>query len=84
MMIGLVAVLTNTTGKWLIKSLHSPRSSSTRLADYPAVGEEACGTCGRLTVQIFHKATLLGVTSIFLVLSAKFLLEGIGGGGEGR
>ena len=34
-------------------------------------------------MQVFHKATLLGVTSIFLVLIAKFLLEGVGGGGEG-
>eukprot|EP00939_MAST-03C_sp_MAST-3C-sp1_P003315 g3315.t1 len=33
-------------------------------------------------VQIFHKATLLGVTTIFLILCGKFLLEGIGGDGK--
>jgi amino acid permease len=88
LLILLVAILTNTTGRWLIKCLYSPRGLTTsapprRLADYPAVGLEACGVCGKLTVQVFHKATLLGVTSIFMVLTAKFLLEGIGGGGEG-
>ena len=87
LMIILVAVLTNTTGRWLIKCLYSPKDRGVytprRLTDYPAVGHEACGFCGKLTVQIFHKATLIGVTSIFMVLTAKFLLEGIGGGGEG-
>ena len=82
-LIFLVAVLTNTTGRWLIKCLYSAEASNTRLNDYPAVGQEACGLCGKVTVQIFHKATLLGVTSIFMVLTAKFLLEGVGGGGEG-
>ena len=77
----LVAIITNTTGKWLIKCLHSARDSNQRLIDYPAIGFEACGKCGRLTVQIFHKATLLGVTSslcfqkyLFLVVSTmKYL-----------
>jgi amino acid permease len=86
-MIVLCALLTNTTGRWLIKCLYSPKDNGIntpkRLTDYPSIGYEACGFCGKLTVQIFHKATLLGVTSIFMVLTAKFLLEGIGGGGEG-
>ena len=73
----LVAIITNTTGKWLIKCLHSARDSNQRLIDYPAIGFEACGKCGRLTVQIFHKATLLGVTSsmkmIVLVSTMKYL-----------
>jgi amino acid permease len=95
-LIFLVAAVTNTTGRWLIKCLYAGGGSggsggsgggkgglAPRLNDYPAVGEAACGTCGRITVQIFHKLTLLGVTTIFMVLTAKFLLEGIGGGGEG-
>jgi len=80
-LIFLVALLTNTTGRWLIKCLY--QENGKRLHDYPAVGQAACGMCGRVTVQIFHKATLLGVTTIFMVLTAKFLLEGLGGGGEG-
>ena len=88
-LIFLVAAVTNTTGRWLIKCLYADGGSvngltaGRRLNDYPAIGEAACGTCGRITVQIFHKLTLLGVTTIFMVLTAKFLLEGIGGGGEG-
>ena len=74
----LVAIITNTTGKWLIKCLHSARDSNQRLIDYPAIGFEACGKCGRLTVQIFHKATLLGVTSsmkmIVLVSTMKYFI----------
>ena len=85
-LIFLVAVVTNTTGRWLIKCLYCDGGFggglSTRLNDYPAIGEAACGLCGRITVQIFHKLTLFGVTTIFMVLTAKFLLEGIGGGGE--
>jgi len=87
----LVALMTNTTAKWLIRCLypvqlgeaHHLQTEPERLEDYPAIGAKAYGRCGRILVQIFHKATLLGVTTIFLILSGKFLLEGIGGDGEG-
>ena len=91
----IVAVFTNATGRWLIRCLYegasqcsdpgssSPAKPRKRLADYASIGRAACGRTGTVVVHIFHKATLLGVTTIFLVLIAKFLLEGIGGGGEG-
>ena len=51
---------------------------SARLNDYPSIGDAAYGFTGKCLVQIFHKLTLIGVTTIFLILSAKFLMEGIG------
>ena len=87
-----VALMTNTTGKWLIKCLYERGTSngkqlllqpSARLNDYPSIGDAAYGFTGKCLVQIFHKLTLIGVTTIFLILSAKFLMEGIGGSGEG-
>ena len=81
--------MTNTTGKWLIRCLychgdskHAPPGQR-RLAGYPDIGRAAFGTPGVVLVHVFHKATLLGVATIFLILAGKFLLEGIGGGGEG-
>eukprot|EP00943_MAST-04B_sp_MAST-4B-sp1_P002120 g2120.t1 len=87
----IVALMTNTTGKWLIHCLYESSNNnkelllqpSKRLNDYPSIGEAAYGTSGRILVQIFHKSTLVGVTTIFLILAGKFLMEGIGGSGEG-
>lgn len=93
----IIAAMTNTTGKWLIRCLYTREwkegandaihgallEPPRRLKNYPAIGAAAYGEKGRVLVQVFHKATLLGVTTIFLILSAKFLMEGIGGGGEG-
>lgn len=80
----IVALMTRTTGVWLIKLLYDKSSlQSYRRAGYPEIGKAAYGNCGKRTVQVFHKATLLGVTTIFLILAGKFLLEGMGGGGEG-
>ena len=80
LLIVLVAAMTNTTGKWLIKCLYRGQH---RLNGYPDIGEEAFGRLGRVVVHVFHKATLLGVTTIFLILAGKFLTEGIGGQGDG-
>merc|ERR1711971_102739 len=55
----------------------------TKNVSYPDIGDAAFGRAGRYFVHVFHKATLLGVSTLFLILAAKFLLEGIGGGGEG-
>lgn len=90
----LVAVMTNYTAKALIATLYAEprteehraiaaRHGSGRLPDYPSVGMAAFGRPGRAVVQIFHKATLFGVATIFLILAGAFLVEGIGGGGEG-
>jgi len=55
---------------------------SKKNVSYPDIGEAAFGRAGRYFVHVFHKATLLGVSTLFLILAAKFLLEGIGGGGS--
>eukprot|EP00518_Triparma_eleuthera_P017592 CAMPEP_0197546008 /NCGR_PEP_ID=MMETSP1320-20131121/809_1 /TAXON_ID=91990 /ORGANISM="Bolidomonas sp., Strain RCC2347" /LENGTH=408 /DNA_ID=CAMNT_0043105555 /DNA_START=169 /DNA_END=1393 /DNA_ORIENTATION=+ len=78
-----VGLMTNWTGKLLISSLYLNPSGYQRLEGYPEIGEAAFGRFGYYFVQFFHKATLFGVSTIFLVLAAKFLLEGLGGGGEG-
>ena len=80
-----VGVMTNYTAKALIYSLYVSRDDGTtqRLESYAALGYEAYGTAGRVVVNVFQKSTLVGVSTIFLILAGKFLLEGIGGGGEG-
>ena len=88
-----VALMANYTAKALIASLHSTpkRATHRKLADlhggrlpcYPSVGFAAFGEPGRFVVHVFHKATLFGVATIFLILAGAFLVEGIGGGGEG-
>lgn len=57
--------------------------SAARLAGYPEIGRAAFGTAGVVVVHLFHKATLFGVSTLFLILSSKFLMEGLGGAGEG-
>jgi len=89
----LVAIMTNYTAKALISTLYSePRTEEhrllasrhgNRLPDYPSVGYAAFGAPGRAFVHFFHKATLFGVATIFLILAGAFLVEGVGGGGEG-
>ena len=54
-----------------------------RLAGYPEIGDAAYGRPGLVVVHFFHKATLFGVSTLFLILAGKFLCEGLGGGGEG-
>ena len=49
---------------------------------YPDIGG-SFGRIGRVVARVSHKATLLGVTTIFLILAGKFLTEGIGGQGDG-
>ena len=88
-----VALMANYTAKALIANLHSTPKLEThrKLADlyggrlpcYPSVGYAAFGEPGRFVVHVFHKATLFGVATIFLILAGAFLVEGIGGGGEG-
>ena len=81
-LICLVAIMTNYTAKAIIACLHAS-PDGLRLGNYPDIGRAAYGTPGVVVVQVFHKATLLGVTTIFLILAGKFFLEGIGGGGDG-
>ncbi|GMI06379.1 hypothetical protein TrLO_g3728 [Triparma laevis f. longispina] len=79
----IVGIMTNWTGKLLIQSLYLNPAGYERIPGYPEIGEAAFGRFGYFFVQFFHKSTLFGVSTIFLVLAAKFLLEGLGGGGEG-
>ena len=78
-----VGIMANWTGKLLIQSLYLDPRSHRRIEGFPEIGEKACGRAGYWLVQFFHKATLFGVSTIFLVLTAKFLVEGLGGMGEG-
>lgn len=78
----IIAVMTCYNGVILINSLYlNPEGK--RLAGYPQIGQAACGKTGTIIVQIFHKATLVGVTTLFLILAGKFLLEALGGDGDG-
>lgn len=77
-----IGMITCYNGIILIRSLYLVDGGK-RLAGYPQIGHAACGKAGTIIVQVFHKATLVGVTTIFLILAAKFLLEGLGGGGDG-
>ena len=81
-LIGFIGFMTNYTGRILISSLYYGRDGA-RLNNYPAIGQEACGRAGKILVQVFHKATLLGVTTLFLILSGSFLLQSLGGDGPG-
>ena len=72
----LVAGMTNYTGRLLIKLLYvdkTAESPSARLEGYPDIGMRAFGKPGRILVHVFHKATLIGVCTLFLILGAKFL-----------
>ena len=83
-MVILVGYMTNWTGKLLVEALYlHPNSNIARIMCYPGLGEAAYGKKGWLCVQWFHKWTLFGVCTIFLIIAAKFLMEAIGGAGEG-
>ncbi|GMH57973.1 hypothetical protein TrRE_jg362 [Triparma retinervis] len=79
----LVGAMANWCGKLLVRSLYLDPTSHRKIEGFPELGEKAYGKVGYAAVQVFHKATLFGVSTIFLVLTAKFLLEGLGGEGEG-
>ena len=69
-----IALATNYTGKALIACLYAS-GDGRRLPSYPAVGRAAFGTAGEVTVQVFHKSTLVGVSTLFLILAAGFLKD---------
>eukprot|EP01064_Diplonema_japonicum_P014715 TRINITY_DN223_c0_g2_i8.p1 TRINITY_DN223_c0_g2~~TRINITY_DN223_c0_g2_i8.p1 ORF type:complete len:491 (+),score=138.28 TRINITY_DN223_c0_g2_i8:60-1475(+) len=66
-----VAGMANYTGKLVIYNLYRP--GGIRLKGYPETGEAAFGVKGKYAVHIFHKGTVLGVSTLFLILAAKFL-----------
>jgi vesicular inhibitory amino acid transporter len=82
-LVALCGLIANWTGKLLVSSLYLNPTSHGRLEGYPEIGSAAFGRTGHALVQFFHKATLFGVATIFLILAAKFLTEGLGGQGEG-
>lgn len=82
-LIVLISIMTNYTARILITSLYRGPPGGGRLSGYPAIGEAAFGTPGLVVVHVFHKATLFGVATLFLILAGQFLVEGIGGGGGG-
>lgn len=88
-LIAVIGLMTNYTGKLVVGALYlSPPAPgdavrSGRLKGYPAIGRAAYGKGGLTVVHLFHKATLVGVATLFLILAAKFLVDGVGGGGGG-
>ena len=68
----LVAVMALYTGLLVMDNLYRP---SGRLAGYPETGEAAFGMKGKIVVQVFQKATLLGVSTLFLILAAGFMRD---------
>lgn len=79
----LIAAMANYTGKVLVAALWEPGGGGRRLGSYAALGEAAFGSPGRLAVHVLQKGVLFGVAAIYIIVSAGFLLEGIGGGGSG-
>ena len=65
-----IGVMALYTGKLVMRNLYRPAG---RLAGYPETGEVACGFYGKMAVHIFQKSTLLGVSTLFLILAAQFL-----------
>ena len=58
------------TARLVADNLHRPDG---RLPGYPETGYEAMGRPGRWLVHVFQKLTLIGVSILFLILSAGFL-----------
>ncbi|KAI0220885.1 hypothetical protein L0F63_004853 [Massospora cicadina] len=54
-------------GKLLLECAYA--NPPLRHHSYPAIGEAAFGVKGRVLIQIFHYAILLGVSSLFVMLS---------------
>ena len=70
----IMTLMTNYTAKILIISLYTENS---RIITYSKLGEYAFGVVGKFIVDIFIKASLVGVSSLFLILAGKFLNEAI-------
>ena len=69
----LSAVVADYTGKTLIRCLYY--KDGERVSGYPMIGEAAFGKIGYYTVHFFHKTTLLGVCTIFLILASANLQD---------
>eukprot|EP01059_Diplonema_ambulator_P016671 TRINITY_DN2838_c1_g1_i1.p1 TRINITY_DN2838_c1_g1~~TRINITY_DN2838_c1_g1_i1.p1 ORF type:complete len:471 (+),score=104.78 TRINITY_DN2838_c1_g1_i1:53-1465(+) len=69
------------TGKLVIYNLYRP--GGIRLKGYPETGEAAFGKKGRIAVHVFHKGTVLGVSTLFLILAAQLLRQSWGNLGFG-
>jgi amino acid permease len=83
-MLGFIFVcgcLSNYTGKLLIAALYSDGDSEAGTGrvrvgkSYSDVAARAFGKTGRLALMMFERATLLGVSCLFLVLAGKFVFE---------
>ncbi|KAJ9087098.1 hypothetical protein DSO57_1036677 [Entomophthora muscae] len=59
------------TGTLIIECLYYRPGS--RLQDYPSIGEAAFGIAGRRVLMTFHYAIMLGVATLFIMLSGQNL-----------
>eukprot|EP01060_Flectonema_neradi_P003429 TRINITY_DN121_c1_g1_i7.p1 TRINITY_DN121_c1_g1~~TRINITY_DN121_c1_g1_i7.p1 ORF type:complete len:453 (+),score=66.51 TRINITY_DN121_c1_g1_i7:53-1411(+) len=65
-----IAIMANYTGDLVIDNLYRPTG---RLAGYPETGDYCFGQAGKFVVHLFQKGTVLGVSTLFLILAAGFL-----------
>ena len=77
-LIVLCAVMSNYTGKALIRCCYQrqPGGENLRICDsYAEVAARAFGKTGRAVTLVFERMTLVGVSTIFLILAADFLTK---------
>ncbi|KAJ3069743.1 hypothetical protein HDU98_007199 [Podochytrium sp. JEL0797] len=63
----------NYSGLLLVKCLYAPTEGERRLTGFAHIGHEAFGDTGRLMVECFTSAMLLGVPIVYLILSGMSL-----------
>ena len=69
------------TGRLLIECLYV---NNRRLSGYPEIGYVAYGQLGRAIVNVFYNSVLLGVTTLYLILSGMDLAALVGGLSESQ
>jgi vesicular inhibitory amino acid transporter len=71
----LAAFVNEYTGRLLIDCLYI---NNQRLSGYPEIGYVAYGELGRAVVNVFYNSVLLGVTTLYLILSGMDLASLVG------
>jgi len=69
----LSAVIADYTGKLLIEAMYAGRDGTRLAGGFPEIGYAAYGNTGYYLVQFFHKTTLVGVCTLFLILAGDYV-----------
>lgn len=77
----MAAFVNEYTGRLLIQCLYV---NNKRLSGYPEIGYVAYGEMGRAIVNVFYNSVLLGVTTLYLILSGMDLESLVGGLSESQ